>query len=82
MDTQNTTNQTSDSIKKAQDLLAKVKKANSDFIQKTDVLIKNINQGIDQADQELKKGQKEFRNFEKDAVNKMDKAVLEFLSEE
>ena len=82
MNVRDTTNKTNDGLKRGQDLLAKAKKANSDFVQKTDILIKNINQGINQANQELGKNQKEFKNFEKDSTNKMDKAVLEFLSEE
>ena len=71
----------SNALQKAEELLARAKKMNSDFKQKTDVLIKDINQGLDQAEKETDEIDKDLKKFEKETVNKIDKTVLDFVSD-
>lgn len=70
-----------DVLKQADQLFAKIKKANNSFIQKTDDLIKDIDQDIEVAEKEINEVDKNLKKFEKEAVNKIDKAVLEFVAD-
>ena len=68
-------------LQKANQLLANIKKENSGFIQKTDNFVKDINQDIEEAENEINEIDKDLRQFEKQTINKIDKAVLELVSE-
>lgn len=71
-----------DDLQKANQLLTDVKKMNADFTQKTDKLIKDIDQELDDVEKEINKADEELKEFEKDAVDEIDKTVLEFASDE
>ena len=66
-------------LKKLDDLLADVKKANKDF-QKTRLKQKELSREIDKVEAEFNETEKELKRFEKKMINELDKAVLEFLS--
>ncbi|MBT3729900.1 hypothetical protein HON59_02270 [bacterium] len=67
-------------IKEADELLNKIKSTNADFKEKTDNIIANINNKIDSTEKDFKATEKELKKFEKNTVDEIDKAVLDFVS--
>ncbi len=67
-------------INQADKLLAEIKKANSDFDKKTSKIISDTKKTGEELDKI--KLDKELEKAEKEGVKEMDKAVLDFLSEE
>ena len=67
-------------LREADELLEDIKRANKDFEKKTDKIIKDINTDIDTEEKTVKKTEKELEKFEKDTVNKIDRAILESIS--
>lgn len=69
-------------LKRADDLLAEINAANADFVRKTDNLITSLDHGLDEAEKLWEVAETNLQQIEKEAVDKMDEAVLGFLSED
>lgn len=82
MDQNNPVTSKIDILKEAEQLLADVKKAGDDFMQKTGILIKGINDEADELNKEIDVINTDLVEMEKGAINKMDAAVLEFIAED
>jgi len=77
----NNNNNNNHTLAKAKKLLTDIKQANRNFQSKTNVLVKNINRNIDNAEKELESINKNLRKAEKNAVKKIDKLVLDFIDD-
>lgn len=71
-----------DLTKNAQQLLDDIKETNHNFAKKTDSMIKDIDLDIRKSGQEFAKIEDELNSAEKNAVKKMDKTALDFLTDE
>lgn len=71
---------TTDMLKEADELLANIRQANTDFKQKTDGIITDINEKVDTATKDFNKTEKELKKFEKDTINEIDKIIIESVS--
>lgn len=71
---------TEDMLKEADELLANIRQANTDFKQKTDGIITDINEKVDTATKDFNKTEKELKKFEKDTINEIDKIIIESVS--
>lgn len=72
----------SDLAKSAQQLLDDIRETNQNFAKKTDQMIKDIDLDIRKSGQEFAKIERELNSAEKDTIKKMDRTVLDFLTDE
>jgi len=79
MDQNNTKLDENNIVQRADKLLNEIKQANKDML-KTLTFAGNLNNEIDKTIEDFEKTEKELEKFEKDTVNEMDKAVLDFVS--
>lgn len=80
--TQPQTQPKSDLIKEAEKRFYDRKREIEELMAKTDALEEDIKKGINEAAKQLEEIDAELSEFEKQAVNKMDAAVLEFIAED
>lgn len=73
---------TQDLSVRAAKILADLKKASDNFMANTGALVSELNQGVDEAEAEMEEIDKDLSNVEKDVNDKMDQAILEYLSDE
>jgi len=73
---------TQDLSVRAAKILADLKKASDDFMANTGALVSELNQGAAEAEAEVEEMDKDLSNVEKDVNDKMDQAILEYLSDE
>jgi len=79
MDQNNTQIDENNIVQRADKLLEDIKQTNKDML-KTLTFAGNLNNEIDKTIEDFEKTEKELEKFEKDTVNEMDKAVLDFVS--
>lgn len=65
----------------AEKLIRDMKQANKRFAARTNPLIEEMNHNIKKAESELVSAERDLKKLEREAVTKMDAAVLNFLSE-
>lgn len=80
--TSNNQQTTQDLSVRAAKILADFKKASDDFMSSTGALISELNQGVDEAETEMGKIEKDLSGVEEEAGDKMDQAILEYLSDD
>ncbi|HOX21546.1 MAG TPA: hypothetical protein PKZ02_01040 [Candidatus Paceibacterota bacterium] len=73
---------TQDLSVRAAKILADLKKASDNFMANTGALVSELNQGAAEAEVEVEEMDKDLSNVEKDVNDKMDQAILEYLSDE
>jgi len=72
----------SDLIKEANQLLEDTREANQRFLAEMEVLTKGVEEELIEAGKEIDRLDVELARFEKEAVDKMDAAVLDFIAED
>lgn len=80
MDLKNTQQSSEDLLKEGDEILNKLKQVNANFTDKTEKMVADLNENIDSLEEDFDKTEKELKEFEKDIINKMDKAILESVS--
>jgi peptidoglycan hydrolase CwlO-like protein len=66
--------------KEADKLIKEMKQVSTDFVDRTDMLVGDINKDIDSTEKDFKETERELKKFEKETVNEIDKAVIDFVS--